>query len=294
MGFEDAQAAMDSATTSSETAGTTDSAPESTADKSTAEIIDLASLSKFRFKDRELTPKDLEQSFLKDSDYRRKTQELAKEREQISSLREEQKFHDNLQADLRAMIKDPSLVAQFLEIYPKKFHQYLDLLPRNTLQQAQGQQQQPQVDTKLLRELHDLKTRVLSREQKEEAMNFQNESRMKESQLDAADAKFSQKYKWADPEVVFSKLDYLNNKGQLGNPSSKGYMENVIKIYESIWKQDHEKHLGRFDLWRKEQNREQKRVNAQGKDMASGGGTPSSAPTKLKLKDVKNHILSNM
>jgi len=302
MGFEQAQEAMDSAESASSSTGTTDLAPESTQadNKSVSDLIDIGSLDKFRFKDKELTPKELEKSFMLQKDYSRKTQELAKEREKYSqtqaeykAYQEEKKFSDNLNADLKALIKDPSLVSEFLKIYPQKYHQYLDLLPQNTLNQMQGQQQQTQ-DPQLLRKIHEIESKVLGREQKEEAILFQQDSKLKESQLDAADAKFSAKYKWADPEVVLSKLSYLNDRGTFGDPKQEGYMDKVVKTYESIWKQDHEKNLERYGSWNKEQAREQKRANSQGKDMGQGGQTPSQAPSKMKLKDVKNHIINGM
>src|SRR3954464_16064772 len=81
----------------------------------TPEMVDLESLEKFRYAGREMTPKELQQAVMLQSDYTRKTQQLAEER----------KYYDNLSADLSAVAQNPQLAAKFKEVYPEKFHDYL-------------------------------------------------------------------------------------------------------------------------------------------------------------------------
>lgn len=308
MGFEQVHEAMGNAetaepTTSHEEHSSQDTGTkEQSSDQTTQEIIDIASLQKFRFKDREYTPKDLEGDLLRQRDYTKKTQELAKERETYAQHQKEQEFHDNLKIDLQAIVENPNLIHKFLEVYPAKFHSYLDLLPQNTLNQIQTQNQgsapqqphQSYVDPTLAREVYGIKQMLAQREQLEKQTAFESDSKTKEAQLDAIDARCQQSYKHADPETVLAKFEWLNNSGKLGDPKDENYMQHVSQVYERLWKMDHEKNVARFEEYRTEQAKEQKRANAQGRDMGAGGGIPSQAPQKMKLKDVKNHILSTL
>lgn len=307
--FEQAHEAMDKALETESPTTPTDAglAPESTPNPLTAkvsEIPDISSMAKFKFKDQELTPQELEKAFLRQKDYTKKTQEHAQavkqweadNKVQFDTLKQENQFYANLKADLEHVKRDPSLAQKFLEIYPAKFHHELDNILGNTSQTTQNPQQpqRPFVDPSLLRSVHELKSRLDSREQLEKQSQFDADSKTKEAQLDAADAKFSKEFKWANPETVLAKFSYLNDKGTFGKPTDQGYMDKVVQAYQQCWKQDHEANLKRYEEFKKEQLREQKQANSKGKDMGTGGGTPSQAPAKMKLKDVKNHIISTM
>src|SRR3990167_2821971 len=80
------------------------------------DIPELDKFERVKWEGKDWSLKDLKNSVLMHSDYSRKTQEISEER----------KFYDNLRYDLDAIRKNPDLESKFKELYPEKFHSYLD------------------------------------------------------------------------------------------------------------------------------------------------------------------------
>ncbi len=172
MGFEHAREALESSISEGGRESTNERAPESSpqtesietaggSEQATKEeaiqaaIVELDKLEKFKYRGKEWTPKDLEAATLRQSDYTKKTQELAQER----------RFVENLPYDLMAVSRDPAKASQFKQVYPEKFHQFLeDFLSSNqTNPQSQGVPQAPQgnqyqsLDPSIIKEFNSLK-----------------------------------------------------------------------------------------------------------------------------------------
>jgi hypothetical protein len=91
-------------------------APSAETPEAAPELVDLDTMDKFKFGGREWTPKELEAAYMRQQDYSRKTQEIAQER----------KYYDNLPYDLDMVKNNPALVNQFKQVYPAKFHSWID------------------------------------------------------------------------------------------------------------------------------------------------------------------------
>lgn len=221
---------------------------------------------KFKWEGKEWTAKDLKNSVLMQQDYSRKTQELAQER----------KFYDNLRFDLENVRKNPALEAKFREIYPEKFHNYLEWI-RQTAQTPGNPQQaetkQPQLDPQLISRIDQIEKMVT--EDKVVAL---------EAKLEAQDKAMSSKYPMADIEAVYARAQAELNKGN----------KLTEETWDQIWKGDHDKHQKRYESHYKKQVETQKAAIKQGKDIASGGGIPGQAPKKTRLKDVADEYLKGL
>lgn len=230
--------------------------PEQT---SAAPIVDLDSVEKFRYAGREWTPKDFQGAYMMQSDYTKKTQALSEER----------KYYDNLQTDLDQVKANPQLAAEFRKVYPKNFHRYLDYV---TPAQAAAEMKQTQSPGKLDQAVEDRINRIESafHEQKVAAV---------EAELDAKFKTLAAKYDFADEEAVIARAQALLGRGE----------KLTDKVWDSLWKSVHDRNLKISDQRQAEKVKKQTQVNAQGKDMGSGGGTPGSAPKVARtIKEAAN------
>jgi hypothetical protein len=230
-------------------------------------VAELEKMDKFKFQGREWTAKDLEKAILRQQDYTRKTQSLAEERKSFS---EQQKFYDNLYYDIEKIRRDPSLINQFLSVYPKQFHKIAhDLLTSN--QGVSGQtaiQNQAQVPIELLSTIQTLQ-------------KFQNDFQTRENYN----------------EIQNTLTDLKREEPKLNNPLI--YREVLAQAYESherglkitpeVWKDIAKRTVAEFDQHFKTEAREKQKqqldANKRAKDVASGGGTIGKAPTKFKSFD---------
>jgi len=223
--------------------------PTQEAPSQESDIPDIGSFEKFRFEGREMTPQDLRNSYLMQSDYTRKTQELAEER----------KYYDNLQYDLDRVKGDPNLVAEFKKIYPEKFHAYLGYV--HTEQPAQQTQQTPQIP----KEYEDRLAKIEQSYQEKEIQAIERD-------LDATFKDLKDKYPFADEAVAISRAQQLLETNQQVDKAS----------WEQIFKQEHDRMSKRFDEIQKEKVAKQQAAHREGADTPQGGGAPGRAPRKFK------------
>lgn len=255
---------------SQDTSPSGDSAPSPSSDAapSAPQIADLDSMQKFRFEGKEWTPKDFKGAYMMQADYTRKTQQLAEER----------KYYDNLTADLNAVKGNPQLVAKFKEIYPSKFHSYLDYVSPQT-QPGQGNPQQnpnSSMDPQFMARFQAIESEMNQR--KVDAVNAELDSRFKV---------LSQKYPYADEEAAIARAQAAHQRG----------IKLDDKNWDAIWKAVNDKNVELFKKYGSATVNKQKSANQKGKDAASGGGIPGQAPVKprtikeagrLALEELQN------
>lgn len=248
---------------------TQESAPSESASPESAppseQIADLESMPKFRFGGREWTPKEFQGAYMMQADYTRKTQALAEER----------KYYDNLSADLAAVKKDPGLAAKFKEIYPTKYHAYLDYVSQAQPAPGQGSQSHSSnIDPSIMNRFQALEQDM--NERKVAAIN---------AELDARFKTLSEKYPYADEEAAIARAQAAHAKGiQLND-----------KVWDQIWKAVHEKNESLFKKSYSAQVNKQKSANQKGKDAAAGGGIPGQAPKQPRtIKEASKFALEEM
>lgn len=234
---------------------TTQELPESqsqdTSTPTAQEIFDLETVEKFKFGGKEWTQKELTSSVMMNADYTRKTQELSKER----------KYYDNLDADLKTLQGNPALIDQFKQIYPEKFHRYLDFI--QVANRENKSRQQAGMDPQFMSRLEQVESRF--REQEINAI---------EAQLDAKFTVLSKKYPFADEEAVIARAERLLESKPKGEKAlSDSELEQLWKQVDSRGQELAKKHWG-------QRAQQQKEMNARGKDVAAGGGTPGQAPRR--------------
>lgn len=239
-------------------------------------LVDLDSVEKFRFGGQEWTLKDLQGAILRQSDYTRKTQELAESRK---SFEQDQKFYDNLDADIEAVRKKPELIKQFKEIYPEKFHRFLKAVG------VEEQTKLPQgVDPEFYQRFSSLEEKLTA----QEAKARQEQLSAIEKSIDATFEKMSSKYPLADHEVVNTRaLAYLE-----ANPNKE-------TLTDSEWEQIFKGVHAQIDKLAKTKSSElikgQRQVNQAARDTGKGGGIPGARPKEPKsIREATSQWLSQI
>lgn len=232
-------------------------------------VVDISTLEKFKFGDRELTPDQLRKQMMLHQDYTKKTQEVAKDR----------RFYDNLPYDLEKLKKNPALVDEFMKVYPKAFHRYIEMLGLKSSQQTQGDQgtnqatMAPQKDPEMLSKLERLETYI--REQ---------EVSKHEAQLDAKFGVLSKKYPDADEDSVLARAQTLLDQD----------VKLTDQVWDKLWKGSHEAFNQKLASKQKQTMERQRSANSQANDTGSKGGTPGQAPAKMKLREVAEFAIKDL
>ncbi len=232
--------------------------------KTENEII-LDTLQKFKFEGKEYTPEQLRKQMLLHSDYTKKTQSLA----------EEKKYVQSLKADVDAVRKDPSLAAEFRRIYPKEYHDVLDVLGITGVskQQEERTQSQSNVDPQLQARLDRFENYVQEQEvSKHEAI------------LEKTFGQMSQKYPDAIEDVVISRAQALMDQGIRGDEIP----------WEKLWKQENDRVNKILEERQNKKVQTQRDANLKAKAPAPGGGLPGQAPVRPKLKDVAEYAIQSL
>ena len=216
--------------------------------------VDLDSVEKFRFGGKEWTPKEFQGAYMMQADYTRKTQQLAEER----------KYYDNLSVDLNAVKGNPSLEAKFREVYPAKFHAYLDYVAQKK-EPGAAQNQYANIDPAYMQRFNALEADMNTR--KVEAIN---------AELDARFKSLSEKYPLADEEAAIARAQSLHAQG----------VKLTDQVWDKIWKAVSDKNEIVFKKYGTAQVDKQKNANQRGKDVAPGGGIPGQTPPK-KPRTIK-------
>ena len=304
MAFEEVKEAIDQSL-APKTENTTESGIETASGSSngglapdsdrTAQVFDLTKSEKFMWDGKEMTPDELRKSMLRQQDYTKKTQIHAEERRKFESERQQwleqqemtQKFDQNFEIDIQHVLRDPSMEARYREIYPPKYHQALE----QALVKAFGDPNSPKRNESLLEQrLRSVETKFQAQDRERQSQAFETEVSKNAEILDSNIQRLSQKYPHADEDSVLARAEHMANSLKRDASFNKNFSE----LMEKLYKENHEFHEKRYQTIYKEKVEKQKQANTRAKDVGRGGATPGTAPAKMKLKDVKNHILSQM
>jgi len=256
---------------------------ESEAKQDNQAILDLAKVQKFKLNGQEMTFDELQKSILRQQDYTKKTQALAEER----------KFIDNLDADLLAVKKNPTLASKFKEVYPERFHRYLDvILERQAEAEARGEEpsQKAQIPDEIRKRI----------EQHEEAIRaFQEEKTQAQTEAlenlyESVSQEAVKKYPRADLVHVYGALEQYITQNNITAKQLLTQREATQKLFDHFAKASHDSMMKAFQDWQKSELEKARKINAQAGDVARGGGTPSAPPVKMKLRDVAEAMIADL
>jgi len=244
-------------------------------------ILDLSNAQKVKFDGKEYSIADLKEwqkNGLRQSDYTKKTQELAEARKKLDTEYEPYKKYsgENLLADLAAIKSNPSLIPKFKEIYGEKYAPALDLLGLTNQEKQEMRQEvkasslDPETQSKI-DEFLSLGQTLKDRE-----------SKAMEAELDSRFSEFAKKFPHVDEELATVKLEALARE--------KGTIE--PDDFERVYKALNEKIEKSFNARYKNLVSTQKNRNAQGADVPSGGGIPGQAPKQPRtIKEAQSLAL---
>jgi hypothetical protein len=314
MGLEQARQALEQSTAPSQTSAEPSSggqsapqdngslAPDSAsstesneAANSESNVFDLTKANKFLWEGKEMTPEELRKAMLRQQDYTKKTQAHAEERRKFEEERrsfiqqqeEKQKFDSNLDADIQNVLKNPTLADKFKEIYPESYHRFLD----QALNKTFGDQNDPKRNESILEQrLKTIENNFQQQNMERARQAFETEVSKNSEILESSIQRLSNKYPLADEDSVLARSEHM----AAGIKKDENFNDNFFKTMEKLYAENHKFHESRYREIYKEKVEKQKQKNSQGRDIGRGGATPGTAPQKMKLKDVKNHILANL
>jgi hypothetical protein len=240
------------------------------------ELIDIDKLDRFRQNGKEVTKKEWLSRQMMQSDYTRKSQELAETR----------KFADNFEADIEKVMRDPSRLAEFKAVYPKTYadlaERYLGGNSRITNPTASASNpNQPQGMHPAERRLIEIESKF----QQWEQAQFQNEVQRIDSWLDNQYDTLAKKFPFAENEIVSARAEALSNQGT----------QITQQVLDKLFKQNHDEIKAKWEKTYKDKVNEQLKVGVKGRDIGKGGGTPAQAPRGFKtMKEAKDAWLSDI
>lgn len=232
----------------------------------TKETLDLDKVERFRFQGKEWTAKEMRDAYMMRADYTRKTQELADTR----------RYAENFDADLRSVIKDRNLLAEFKRIYPKSYIQTAESILERlspTVRTPQTENQNQSHDPKELdRMLNERLSPVLDKVSAWEKAQYQSEVQRIGSWLDNQYERLSKKYQYADPEVITSRADLAHKNGVKVDGA----------LLEKLFKANNTEIESRWSKLQESKVNKQIGANNRAKDIGPGGGVPGGAPKGFK------------
>lgn len=242
---------------------------------SAQELVDLDKLEKFRFAGREMTKDELKNSYMFQSDYTKKTQQLADQRKAFQE--EQQKwssYRESYKVDVQAVLAGKYTREDFKKVYPEP---YWHLVDGN--EQANPVRQGVQQPNQLPPEVAEL-------------MEFKNQWKeeriqLHESKIDATMAKMTQKF----PDAEAVRVLDLAKQWKSHNPKAQEIPE---KVWEKIYTAEQKRFEELSDKRQQRLMQAQKTANQQGRDVASGGGTPGQAPRQFKtIKEASQAMMES-
>lgn len=223
--------------------------------------LNLDTAEKVSWKGKEYTPAQLEKLFMMQSDYTKSKQAIA----------EEKKYISNLRYDLQTVKKNPALANEFLKMYPKEYHAYLDdVMPqdwKNGSQQASNLP--PEIQDKLDRFDSYIREQEVTRE---------------ESNLEKVSQSMMNKYPEALEDVVLARAEALIGENKNLTP----------EVWDKLYKASHEFMLNKMTQKQNTTFDNQKNANQKARGIGPGGGTPGQAPVKLSMKEATEKAIQDL
>lgn len=238
------------------------------------ELVDLDKLEKFRFDGRDWSPKDLKSAYLMQSDYTKKTQEVAKDRQYV----------DNFRHDLNTLIADPKRIEEFAKVYPKHYTDIAKSILETLTTRGQKEEAPNQgagVDPKFLSEFNSIKGKISEWEEAQRQAEIEKIHSWIDNQFDS----LSKKYPFANAEAVNARASYLADTGT----------QITEQVLDKLFKSNNDEIKQAMDKVYKEKAVKQIEANKKGKDIGVGGGVPSQAPKGFKtIKEATAALLDDI
>jgi hypothetical protein len=256
---------------------------------------DLSKAEKVLFDGKEMSTEELRKGYYRQQDYTKKTQSIAEQKRQFEEERRSyqieqekaQSFEENLDIDIDNVLKNPSLEAKFKEIYPVKYHKFLDQALKFTF----GDKTSPDYEVRTLKEqFKAIQDNIQTQNMERAKQAFEKQVSQDSEILESAISRLSSKYPKAFEDVVLARAEYL----AASIKKDANFNANFTQMLEKLYKENHTEIDNLLKREYKQKVESQKQANTRARDVGKGGGTPAAGPTKLKLKDVKNHILGGM
>lgn len=223
-------------------------------------LTDIDKLEKFVWQGKVYTAKELKEGWLRQQDYTKKTKELS---EQTKS---EERYWQNLRADLGHIRKNPALALKFKQVYPAKFHSLVDEIFESASGQGNQTQTTSSLDPRVLAQLEE----PLGRMNKLLETYQEREVAAIESELSGYEAKFTAKYPLAQENEVLAKAEYLIQK-QIDDGEQSPKLDEAS--WDKLWKQSHDYHDKRYKDFYQRQVSDQRAANKQASDVPRGGSS---------------------
>jgi hypothetical protein len=239
--------------------------------------VELDELDEFMFKGKKYTPEQFDNERLMQSDYTKKTQAISEER----------KFFANLESDLAAVKENPHLAADFKNIYPERFHNYLDLVhgPSQSKAIETDDDKAAELSDGARKKLDELEKRVAFRE----IQAKEREVQATVKHLDAVFETLQQKYPYAIDDAVSTRGMQLMEKHQ-GDPEFKM----TDRVWERLFKQDNERNQARFEANYKKMVDEQLAASKKGADTGPGGSAPGQPPKRRSFAEATEDAIKDL
>lgn len=260
------------------------------------QIQDISKLQKFLVDGKEYTYEQLKKERMLQSDYTKKTQEIASFKKEHE---ESKKYWSNLSADLKNVKANPALAEEFKKVYPEQYHGYLDFLGEQIAQPKLD----PFVEQKLSRYEEQLSKyeEKLANYEEMYADHTERSVHNAELEIDAAFKELGEKYPQFEEVQCLDHLEKLLDQRRQ-EAIENGQKPSSVKLekqdFEQAIKASHEYHSKRYQEFYNKQFNNQKATSTKLKGIGAGGGTPSGKPvqaktiaeaTRMAIEDSQTH-----
>ena len=247
-----------------------------------SDIIELDGADKIKFRGQEYTPEELDQAMLRQSDYTRKSQDVANDRKEIES---HQNYIDNVAVDLERIRANPALADQFKQVYPEQYHRYLKFV--GTPGQVKGKQGDaennltnlPPEVTEKLRKLDTLEAKMDKLDRFEQTFRVR-EVEAADKVLDVVFDKFGKEYPYAVEDSILNTAQSMLEANK-DNPK----FEITNAAWGRMFKQSNEFYQKRWDKTHGGQVDAQLEASKKASDSGPGGAAPGRQPAKAQTFD---------
>jgi hypothetical protein len=250
---------------------------EKSSEEKLQEIIDLDKTQKFKWQGKEWTAEELRKATLLQSDYTKKTQELAETR----------KYADNFATDLERVLRNPDLLGAMAKVYPKEYvaraRSILAMRSPNAEAGApEGQKSETNLPPELQEKLSKLDEILEWREQEAKRAQEMEVERIEE-RIDNAFNKFGKTYQYADEAAVLAKLSAAVDSAKMRGEQ----LELTDKLVETLFKQSHERISQLISTQAKNTLKTQQAASKKALDTGTGGEPATKPPVKMTMKEAK-------
>jgi hypothetical protein len=263
------------------------SSPEATGEGTQAEqdaatleqaLTDLDKLERFRFAGKEWTPKELAASQMLQSDYTRKTKEVAENR----------KYVDNFAADLQTVLRTPSEWAKFQRIYPEEYvkaaRHIIDSRRASTPEQGAAPKPVDPQEQRLAR-LEGMLNRhgetLTSWEKAQQAAEVQKTEAWLDNQFESCARKYPLMQSTYAQTTARSYIEAAHLSGT----------EITDKVIDRVFKTVNDEITAAWEKHYKGKVESQLKAGSKARDVGAGGAIPSAPPKTAKNFKEANRML---